>query len=334
MGQRSENTLINPTYNGFISTTIDAALLFEACLTGQLDLVTGRPQQRQRDALIRSGNVFVYDEQSSGIKRWTDGISWSPSRVMGDFLVYREFHGSNPSRKTCQNLGGLSGHPIESHGSSPLSVSNDTQVDRNKLDIFREGRNITDGSNTRPIRQLVGSLTNPDLFKETGLVKKTISAKIDDRSLHLVSYYTVEEAMSKAIVTPSEDVRLGHLRTRQEVSFASDFHAGPTELEHRAVGGRKNMYSGWMVIPHGTKSPQTSPQIEWFSPQIEWSPSLYPPGIDYLTIPFCQYCNIQGHDLSHLKCGPLDNLGQHCTSPSWEVAGELNIPNRPEFQHS
>jgi hypothetical protein len=36
------------------------------------------------------GNVFIYEENASGIKRWTDGVTWSPSRIMGNFLVYRE----------------------------------------------------------------------------------------------------------------------------------------------------------------------------------------------------------------------------------------------------
>lgn len=37
--------------------------------------------------LIRSGSVFVFDEHESGIKRWTDGLLWSPSRILWNFLV-------------------------------------------------------------------------------------------------------------------------------------------------------------------------------------------------------------------------------------------------------
>lgn len=36
---------------------------------------------------IRSGQVFVFDERESGIKRWTDGMLWSPSRILLNFLV-------------------------------------------------------------------------------------------------------------------------------------------------------------------------------------------------------------------------------------------------------
>jgi hypothetical protein len=37
--------------------------------------------------MITSGSVFVFDEDESGIKRWTDGFFWSPSRILGNFLV-------------------------------------------------------------------------------------------------------------------------------------------------------------------------------------------------------------------------------------------------------
>lgn len=48
--------------------------------------VTRRLREEER-GLIRSGQVFVFDEQESGIKRWTDGLLWSPSRILWNFLV-------------------------------------------------------------------------------------------------------------------------------------------------------------------------------------------------------------------------------------------------------
>ncbi|KAL2316387.1 Gluconate transporter inducer Gti1 [Schizosaccharomyces pombe] len=81
---------LQPTFVGFIGTTVDALLLFEACRQNYTHFVDRRPQDRERERLIRSGSVFVFDEVQSGIKRWTDGIAWSPSRVIGNFLVYRQ----------------------------------------------------------------------------------------------------------------------------------------------------------------------------------------------------------------------------------------------------
>ena len=38
--------------------------------------------------MITSGSVF--DEDKSGIKRWTDGLFRSPSHILANFLLYRE----------------------------------------------------------------------------------------------------------------------------------------------------------------------------------------------------------------------------------------------------
>lgn len=37
--------------------------------------------------MLFSGAVFVFGEEESGMKRWTDGRLWSPSRISGNFLV-------------------------------------------------------------------------------------------------------------------------------------------------------------------------------------------------------------------------------------------------------
>jgi hypothetical protein len=49
-----------------------------------------RRLREEERKLIRSGQVFVFDERESGIKRWTDGLVWSPSRILWNFLVYRQ----------------------------------------------------------------------------------------------------------------------------------------------------------------------------------------------------------------------------------------------------
>ena len=81
---------LKPTFQGRVATTQDALILFEACLQGHLAHVHRRPHDRERSSLIRSGSVFIYEENASGIKRWTDGVTWSPSRILGNFFGYRE----------------------------------------------------------------------------------------------------------------------------------------------------------------------------------------------------------------------------------------------------
>lgn len=90
---------LTPSYTGFIGSTKDAVLVIQAVLRGDFPLVDHRPQDRERAELIKSGNVFVFIEESSGIKRWTDGISWSASRILGRFLVYRELDPSTINEK-------------------------------------------------------------------------------------------------------------------------------------------------------------------------------------------------------------------------------------------
>src|SRR6187549_2541575 len=79
-----------PTFYGHVTSTTDALLIFEQVLSGRATHVSRRPHDRERNELIKSGNVFVYEENASGIKRWTDGIHWSPSRILSNFLVYRQ----------------------------------------------------------------------------------------------------------------------------------------------------------------------------------------------------------------------------------------------------
>ncbi|CAN6661344.1 hypothetical protein TRVA0_033S00716 [Trichomonascus vanleenenianus] len=84
------NSSLQPTFKGYVQNTKDALVLFQAVINDQLKPVSRRPNDQERRDLIQSGNIFIFDESASGIKRWTDGVSWSPSRILGNFLVYRE----------------------------------------------------------------------------------------------------------------------------------------------------------------------------------------------------------------------------------------------------
>ena len=79
---------LDPPFRGYIETTYDALLVFEAARRGMIPRVTRRLIERER-GMVQSGAVFVFDEHESGIKRWTDGLVWSPSRILGNFLVSR-----------------------------------------------------------------------------------------------------------------------------------------------------------------------------------------------------------------------------------------------------
>ena len=104
------------TYIGHVRTPADAIVLFEACRIGLLPRVQRRLSEKERQS-IKPGSVFVWDEREAGMRRWTDGKSWSASRVSGSFLTYREMegkrggNGDKTSREGSNNDGDSDGGP-------------------------------------------------------------------------------------------------------------------------------------------------------------------------------------------------------------------------------
>ena len=99
------------TFRGKIDTTNDALLLFEACRLGILKRVPRRLSEAERSTFVQSGAVFVWDEDESGIRRWTDGHSWSPSRIHGSFLLYKEIEPKSRVAKPVRAPGQPEGGP-------------------------------------------------------------------------------------------------------------------------------------------------------------------------------------------------------------------------------
>ncbi|GAA5889322.1 hypothetical protein JCM16303_000177, partial [Sporobolomyces ruberrimus] len=78
------------SYFGVISSGEQAHAIIEASKLGLLPRVTRRLTDEERIRFVRAGAVFVWEEEEAGIRRWTDHIKWSPSRVSGAFLTYTE----------------------------------------------------------------------------------------------------------------------------------------------------------------------------------------------------------------------------------------------------
>lgn len=83
---RLPSSKVEPFY-GFVETTGDALHLIEAARQGMIPRITRRLNDLERRAMIRSGSIFIFSDEESGIKRWTEGLSWSASRIVGNFLV-------------------------------------------------------------------------------------------------------------------------------------------------------------------------------------------------------------------------------------------------------
>ncbi|ORY48601.1 hypothetical protein BCR33DRAFT_39684 [Rhizoclosmatium globosum] len=86
-GSSRDESHPHETFFGFIKEPMDALLIVEACIRGILVSVDKVPSESSEVFHIRSGSIVVFQESS---KRWRDGRKWSPSRVHGPFLLYRE----------------------------------------------------------------------------------------------------------------------------------------------------------------------------------------------------------------------------------------------------
>ena len=219
----STGATLQPVFFGYISSTVDALVLFEACLTGHMSHVPRRPHERERANLIRSGNVFIYEEHSSGIKRWTDGVPWSPSRISGNFLLYRELDKPfqpGEKKRNIKKMGRSNGvsKPTSNSLANSVCVSG-----RNMGDLTSP---YSDASGDKDAaRALVGSLVDTYQFKPGGLVKKTIGVQYKGIRHHLVSYYNIEDVVNKKLHTPVESPELQYVTPRAGLISAGNIRA-------------------------------------------------------------------------------------------------------------
>lgn len=89
------DSAIAATYRGHVASTQDALIVIEACLRGVLYHTCRRPRSSEESSLAKSGNIFVYERGSSGIRSWEDGITWSTPQRVGNFEVCRQLSSSS-----------------------------------------------------------------------------------------------------------------------------------------------------------------------------------------------------------------------------------------------
>src|SRR6266702_2621302 len=159
-GQGSSTTWTEPPWSGWIETTGDALLILEAARRGLIPRVTRRLVDSERK-MITSGSVFVFDEDESGIKRWTDGFFWSPSRILGNFLLYRETEKRGAGHRGARNDAEQVGD--QSPGDGPKSEGQTLSRPR--------GETTRLGIDRQRERSLMGSLTNSYKFKNGGMTR-------------------------------------------------------------------------------------------------------------------------------------------------------------------
>ncbi|KAF3393725.1 cAMP-independent regulatory protein pac2 [Talaromyces pinophilus] len=232
------------TYHGLVRTPADAIILFEACRLGLLPRVQRRLSEKERQA-IKSGSVFVWDEREAGMRRWTDGKSWSASRVSGSFLTYREMEGKRG--------GGVS-----------TSRSEKTPDSRGNSDDDRDG-----------------SEDGPDgyRYKPDGLMKQSFSITTSaGQHLHLISYYARSHPTAPNFNQPSTDPALRHIRPQKGLYPESTVN----DQQNLPVVTRGPMPGTMTLSPHMhmagfPRNGATHPQS--YAPLYSWppTPSATPP---------------------------------------------------------
>ncbi|RKP24970.1 Gti1/Pac2 family-domain-containing protein, partial [Syncephalis pseudoplumigaleata] len=149
----------------------------EACKQGILPFTTRRLLDCEKSC-IRHGSIFVFDEVASGMHRWTDGRLWSPSRISGNFLVYREAELKVPWRPH------------------------------------------------RP-RQLFSRNKGLYLLKPRGMIKRTMSVKINEHLCHLVAYQDAFQGTSALLRAPRDVPQLHGLQVSTQLYEHQNFRRPP-----------------------------------------------------------------------------------------------------------
>lgn len=133
---------------GYIQDYEEAVLMVHTTRLGYLIPITQRLKMEERENL-RSGDIFVFIESEGGMKRWTDGRIWSPSKISGQFLLYKE---------------------VPRHLSKSAIKKRNAQKHLFKDELLKIGKELKDDD-------------------RLAFHKKTISIVHQDRTYHIIGYF-------------------------------------------------------------------------------------------------------------------------------------------------
>lgn len=146
---------------GAIASEEECLRIIDMCRLSVLPRVTSRLTEEERER-IRPGSIFVYEEEESGISRWTDGKAWSSSKIHGQCLMYHEIDRAlklrNETAESLPELSALSLQEIIALGKEV--IQKEKQGERKKQSVF------------------------------SGLIKIATSVEYQKKTYHLISYTT------------------------------------------------------------------------------------------------------------------------------------------------
>lgn len=147
--EQMQNVVDLKNLKGYIHSNDEAFLIIHAVRLGLFKPAHERPSIEEREA-ITTGSIFVFIESSNGMKRWTDGKIWSPSKILGHFLLYKE---------------------VPRHLSKSALKKDKANQDYKRRYTYDRNKKI----------QYVD--------EEFNLFKKTISLEFNDKTYHVISYF-------------------------------------------------------------------------------------------------------------------------------------------------
>jgi len=320
--------------NAYVADTLDALLLFQAAMDGRLIRpVNRRLGDKERDEWIQSGCIHVYSEIGTGIKRWTDGCNWSPSRILDNFLLYRQmnqpFNPGEKKRALKKDRGGPANSNAASSSQAP-GVPLQPGQPGHRYPGFEGMDQQTYDAN---LRQIVGSLVDSYQFLPDGLIKKTISLKVNGEAWHLVAYYTVEDVVNSRLRRPSQCPEFANIQLCHDLMY-------PKGLRNNADWTQGHL----VALP-----PQQHPEVLYQAVQHPWNPQTpgFVPGQGFLpgqmplegvhqesgpyqgNIPHSQQGPLPGHQQAMVPYQP-SVVQQHETFPAMYGSQHL-VPEEQKF---
>lgn len=201
---------LQPTYRGIIASAEDAITLVEACLSGYISCVPHHPSGEEIAQVIRSGNIFIYEENASRIKRWVDGVSWCLGRAANGCVWYRQVDITRSRLITMakgQKAAVESKHSPASIEARPAVLESWADIHEKNNDLFPTDSNTT--GREKPVKSD---------YTENGLVKKIMSITVGSMTHRLISYYSAADVPEQGkLQRPSKDPELIGLKIRQEL---------------------------------------------------------------------------------------------------------------------
>lgn len=347
-GMMKAQPAFKPTWQGFLDTTKDAMTVVEAALQGRLSHISRRPHDKERAEMLKSGTVLVYEENASGIKRWTDAVHWSPSRVMNNCLIYRQLSRAlkpeekksalNPTcgtkRKRKESSGFMTTKALDHHNNSDDEY--ETPAFDNGLVSDSESMNKVYANFAQTLspdqqRRFCGSLIDSYEFKEGGLMKKTISVRYQGTHHHVISYYRLEDVASGKLKRPHQDPKLADIQPRPELLNCWKVSLEDEEGKDLPIAG---------TYPHYIPSSHLHHHIDENTTQNtggEEIISVQPP----LQIQVSEYWNgprssqyISGHQSPPHYTSPPSTTSQYSNSsyPAHSSSNHIHTAQRPSDQ--